>query len=70
MNAPKPAADAALDALAAELAPRVLRLLREQAGANDDGLAELLAQAGFEVDSDAPVQRVKLAPAPRKAVRS
>ena len=41
--------ESALDALAAALAPRVVRLLREQAGA-DDGLAELLASAGFELD--------------------
>ncbi len=50
MSAPKSPEDVALDALAAALAPRVLRLLREQAGEDDDGLAELLASAGFEVD--------------------
>jgi hypothetical protein len=61
VNAPKPAADAALDALAAALAPRVLRLLREQAGADDEGLAELLAASGFELDAEATVE-----PAPRK----
>jgi hypothetical protein len=44
--------DAALDALAAALAPRVARLLREQASANDGdrALAELLESAGFELD--------------------
>jgi len=47
------AEDAALDALAAALAPRHLRLLREQAGAADDGLAALLADAGFELDVEA-----------------
>lgn len=52
MNAPD---DAALDALAAALAPRVLRLLREQAGAADDRLEQLLADAGFELDREAPV---------------
>jgi hypothetical protein len=48
--APRPE-DAALDALAAALAPRVARLLRERA--TDDGdaaLAELLERAGFELD--------------------
>jgi len=45
------ASEAALDALAAALAPRVLRLLKEQAGTGDDGLAELLAGAGFELDA-------------------
>lgn len=50
MNAPAKDADAALDALAAALAPRVARLLRDQA--NDDGdaaLAELLKRAGYEL---------------------
>lgn len=66
MNAPKPAADATLDALAAELAPRIVKLLREQSGA-DDALAELLAGSGFEIDNEAqPIERVKLAPAPRR----
>lgn len=52
-SAPSPG-DAALDALAAALVPRVLRLLREQA-ANDDSdsaLRELLNRAGFEVDGE------------------
>lgn len=52
------AEDTALDALAAALAPRVLRLLREQAGADDDGLAELLAGAGFELDTEATAEPV------------
>jgi hypothetical protein len=67
VSASKSPDDAALDALAAALAPRLLRLLREQAGQGDDALEELLAQAGFEIDTEAPaVERVKLAPALRK----
>jgi hypothetical protein len=53
VNAPKDTADATLDALAAALAPRVARLLRERA--NDDGdaaLAELLERAGYELATD------------------
>lgn len=48
--------DAALDALAAALAPRVLRLLRQQSSDdNDRTLAELLERAGYEIDeSEAP----------------
>jgi hypothetical protein len=66
VSAPKTAADATFDMLAEELWPRFLRKLREQAG-DDDGLAELLAGAGFEIDSDAePAPRVKLAPAARR----
>lgn len=55
-------ADAALDALARELAPRVAKLLREQASANDgnDALTELLSRAGYELENettaDAPVK--------------
>ena len=51
MNAPAKDADAALDALAAALAPRVAELLK--ARARDDGdaaLAELLERAGYEFD--------------------
>ncbi|MES1188033.1 MAG: hypothetical protein ABUL60_29720 [Myxococcales bacterium] len=44
--------EAALDALAAALAPRVQKLLREHAAAEDDGLAVLFAAAGFEIDAD------------------
>ena len=50
MNAAAKDADAALDALAAALAPRVAKLLRERA--NDEGdaaLADLLARAGYEL---------------------
>jgi len=57
--------DAALDALAEALAPRLLRLLRERAGVDDDALAELLDAAGFELDDDAPTTPAKVAP-PRK----
>jgi hypothetical protein len=46
--------DTALDALAEALAPRLLRLLREQAGQADDGLEELLGAAGYEIDTQAP----------------
>jgi len=64
VSAPKPAADAALDALAEALVPRVLRLLKERASADED-LAELLAGSGFELADDsaepAPVERVKRA---------
>jgi hypothetical protein len=62
-----PAEDAALDALAAALAPRMLRLLREQAGA-EDGLEDLLAQAGFEIDSEA--NDVKAPPTEAKPARA
>ncbi len=65
MSSSKTAADAALDALAEALAPRLLRLLREQA-TPDDGLAELLAGSGFEIDAEPATPRVKLAPASRK----
>jgi hypothetical protein len=57
--------DTALDALAAALAPRVLRLLREQAGEADDDIAELLARSGFELDVEAPA--TKPAKKPRAA---
>lgn len=56
MSAPD---EIALDMLAAALAPRVLRLLREQVGpCDDDGLAALLAGSGFEIDDS-------VAPAPK-----
>lgn len=45
-------AEAALDALAEQLAPRVLRLLRERTG-TEDALTELLAASGFELDDSA-----------------
>lgn len=66
MSAPE---DAALDALAEALAPRLLRLLRERAGIGDDGLAELLADAGFEIADDAPGPKVA-ATKPRKKARA
>jgi len=47
------AEDQALDALARALAPRVLKLIREEAGGDDD-LRALLESAGFEIDTDAP----------------
>ena len=45
--------DAALDALARALAPRVLEIIREQARERDeaDALAEVLAGTDFEVAS-------------------
>ena len=53
MKAPKSTGDAMLDALAAALAPRVAKLLREQDGnATDDGLAELLERAGYELATE------------------
>lgn len=66
MSAPD---ETALDALAAALAPRLLRLLREQAGGDDD-LRELLAGSGFELaepgsDAAPSIERVKRAPARR-----
>jgi len=50
------AEDLALDALARALAPRVLKLLREESAANDGdrALAELLERAGFELDTEEP----------------
>lgn len=45
--------DVALRALAEALAPLVAEILREQAGPEDDGLADLLAAAGFELDDGA-----------------
>lgn len=40
-----------LDALAAELAPRVARLLKERASEDgDDALAEILSRAGYELE--------------------
>lgn len=70
MNAPKPVADTALDALAEALVPRLLRMLKERAGPDDAGLADLLAGAGFELDDSAtpaPVERVKRAPSGRRS---
>ena len=51
--------DAALEALARALAPRVARLLREQAAADegDRVLAEMLAAAGYELDSESGAAR-------------
>lgn len=54
MSARDTTADAALDALAVALAPRILKLLREQTGAADDDLAELLGAAGYELDAVSP----------------
>lgn len=62
MSAPD---ESALDALAAALAPRVLRLLREQAGC-DDGLADLLAASGFELDDAATALPAVSAATPRR----
>lgn len=72
MNAPKedPPADAALDALAAALLPRLARLLREDAGKDDDraALVEMLALAGYEIDDEGePLLAAKpLSKAPRR----
>lgn len=71
MSSPKPQDDAALDALAAALAPRVARLLLDQAG-DDSDLAELLGASGFELDTPQAVEaapvvtKTKVARAARK----
>jgi hypothetical protein len=46
-------ADAMLDTLAAAIAPRVAKLLREGAsGDDDDAMTEILARAGYVVVKD------------------
>ena len=44
--------DAALDALARALAPRVAEILRANGSASDDDFSDLLAATGYELDRE------------------